>query len=175
MLFICYPKCSTCQKAKKWLDEHNVEYMERHIVESNPRIQILHRRFLKRRASGIDLGNQDTQRQRSKEKQLWPDRKKVRKAERNDHQTEEAELEQILAAVNIAGRNCGTQEQRIHQYGSRRNDADTGQPGVYLISRLFSSGYHQRGNCRNNAADADAPKNRIAPQGHFLQSIKRVF
>lgn len=36
MLFICYPKCSTCQKAKKWLDEHNVEYMERHIVESNP-------------------------------------------------------------------------------------------------------------------------------------------
>lgn len=36
MLFICYPKCSTCQKAKKWLGEHNVEYMERHIVESNP-------------------------------------------------------------------------------------------------------------------------------------------
>lgn len=36
MLLICYPKCSTCQKAKKWLDEHNVEYMERHIVESNP-------------------------------------------------------------------------------------------------------------------------------------------
>lgn len=36
MLFICYPKCSTCQKAKKWLDEHNVEYTERHIVESNP-------------------------------------------------------------------------------------------------------------------------------------------
>ena len=36
MLFICYPKCSTCQKAKKWLDEHNIEYMERHIVEVNP-------------------------------------------------------------------------------------------------------------------------------------------
>ena len=36
MLFVYYPKCSTCQKAKKWLDEHNVEYMERHIVESNP-------------------------------------------------------------------------------------------------------------------------------------------
>ena len=36
MLFICYPKCSTCQKAKKWLDEHNVEYTERHIVEDNP-------------------------------------------------------------------------------------------------------------------------------------------
>ena len=25
MLFICYPKCSTCQRAKKWLDEHNIE------------------------------------------------------------------------------------------------------------------------------------------------------
>ena len=36
MLFICYPKCSTCQKAKKWLDEHNIEYAERHIVETNP-------------------------------------------------------------------------------------------------------------------------------------------
>ena len=36
MLFICYPKCSTCQKAKKWLDEHNIKYTERHIVEVNP-------------------------------------------------------------------------------------------------------------------------------------------
>ena len=36
MLFICYPKCSTCQKAKKWLDEHNIEYTERYIVENNP-------------------------------------------------------------------------------------------------------------------------------------------
>jgi len=36
MLFICYPKCSTCQKAKKWLDEKNIEYTERHIVENNP-------------------------------------------------------------------------------------------------------------------------------------------
>lgn len=36
MLFICYPKCSTCQKAKKWLDEHNMEYTERHIVENHP-------------------------------------------------------------------------------------------------------------------------------------------
>lgn len=36
MLFICYPKCSTCQKAKKWLEEHNIEYTERHIVENNP-------------------------------------------------------------------------------------------------------------------------------------------
>ncbi len=36
MQFIWYPKCSTCQKAKKWLEEHNIEYTERHIVESNP-------------------------------------------------------------------------------------------------------------------------------------------
>lgn len=36
MLFILYPKCSTCQKAKKWLDEHNIEYTERHIAENNP-------------------------------------------------------------------------------------------------------------------------------------------
>ena len=35
-LFIYYPKCSTCQKAKKWLDEHNVSYMERNIVEDRP-------------------------------------------------------------------------------------------------------------------------------------------
>ena len=36
MLFICYPKCTTCQKAKKWLDEHNINYEERHIAEDNP-------------------------------------------------------------------------------------------------------------------------------------------
>lgn len=36
MLFLCYPKCSTCQKAKKWLDEHGVEYTERNITEENP-------------------------------------------------------------------------------------------------------------------------------------------
>lgn len=36
MLFLFYPKCSTCQKAKKWLDEHNLEYTERHIVGDNP-------------------------------------------------------------------------------------------------------------------------------------------
>lgn len=36
MLFIQYPKCSTCQKAKKWLDDHGVEYIDRHIKEDNP-------------------------------------------------------------------------------------------------------------------------------------------
>ena len=36
MNFIYYPKCSTCQKAKKWLDEKEIPYTERHIVEDNP-------------------------------------------------------------------------------------------------------------------------------------------
>ena len=36
MLFICYPKCSTCQKAKRWLEEQNIKFDERHIVENNP-------------------------------------------------------------------------------------------------------------------------------------------
>ena len=36
MLFIQYPKCSTCQKAKKWLDGHQIKYTDRHIVEDNP-------------------------------------------------------------------------------------------------------------------------------------------
>ena len=33
---ICYPKCSTCQKAKKWLDDNNITYSERHIKEQKP-------------------------------------------------------------------------------------------------------------------------------------------
>ena len=36
MLFLQYPKCSTCQKAKKWLDGHQIKYTDRHIVEDNP-------------------------------------------------------------------------------------------------------------------------------------------
>lgn len=36
MLFIEYPKCTTCKKAKKWLDDNNVQYIDRHIVEQNP-------------------------------------------------------------------------------------------------------------------------------------------
>ena len=36
MLFLQYPKCSTCQKAKEWLDGHRIEYTDRHIVEDNP-------------------------------------------------------------------------------------------------------------------------------------------
>ncbi|MBO5198223.1 MAG: arsenate reductase family protein, partial [Lachnospiraceae bacterium] len=36
MLFIEYPKCSTCKKAKAWLDAHGVSYEDRHIAEQNP-------------------------------------------------------------------------------------------------------------------------------------------
>lgn len=36
MLFIEYPKCSTCQKAKKWLDDNEIKYDSRHIKEINP-------------------------------------------------------------------------------------------------------------------------------------------
>lgn len=36
MLFIEYPQCSTCKKAKIWLDEHGIEYTDRHIAEENP-------------------------------------------------------------------------------------------------------------------------------------------
>ena len=36
VLFVEYPKCSTCKRAKKWLDEHGVDYVDRHIVEDNP-------------------------------------------------------------------------------------------------------------------------------------------
>lgn len=36
ILFVEYPKCSTCQKAKKWLVENQVEFENRHIVEDNP-------------------------------------------------------------------------------------------------------------------------------------------
>ena len=34
--FICYPKCTTCQKAKKWLDDNKIEYKLRDIKEYNP-------------------------------------------------------------------------------------------------------------------------------------------
>uniref|UniRef100_UPI0037434369 arsenate reductase family protein n=1 Tax=Adlercreutzia shanghongiae TaxID=3111773 RepID=UPI0037434369 len=36
MLFVEYPKCSTCQKAKAWLDEHGIAYDDRDIVTDNP-------------------------------------------------------------------------------------------------------------------------------------------
>ena len=52
MEFICYPKCSTCQKAKKWLDENKIEYMERHIVDDNPTYEELKKWYEK---SGLPL------------------------------------------------------------------------------------------------------------------------
>lgn len=36
MLFVEYPKCTTCKKAKKWLDEQAVSYTDRNIKEDNP-------------------------------------------------------------------------------------------------------------------------------------------
>lgn len=36
MIFLEYPKCSTCKNAKKWLDEHGISYSDRHIKEQNP-------------------------------------------------------------------------------------------------------------------------------------------
>ena len=41
MKFICYPKCTTCQKAKKWLDDNNIEYEFRDIKLENPTISEL--------------------------------------------------------------------------------------------------------------------------------------
>lgn len=39
--FICYPKCTTCQKAKKWLDDNKIEYELRDIKEENPTFEEL--------------------------------------------------------------------------------------------------------------------------------------
>lgn len=36
LTFICYPKCTTCQKAQKWLEENGAEYIVRNIKENNP-------------------------------------------------------------------------------------------------------------------------------------------
>lgn len=52
MLFIHYPKCTTCQKAKKWLDSHNIPYTERHIKEENPTLDELSEWY---KASGLPL------------------------------------------------------------------------------------------------------------------------
>lgn len=41
ILFVEYPKCSTCKKAKAWLDAHGIDYVDRHIVEENPTAQEL--------------------------------------------------------------------------------------------------------------------------------------
>ena len=51
-LFIEYPKCSTCQKAKKWLDENNIEYVDRNIVTETPTKEELKKWITK---SGLDV------------------------------------------------------------------------------------------------------------------------
>ena len=52
ILFLEYPKCSTCQKAKKWLDENGIQYQDRHIVEQNPTVAELTQWYQK---SGLPL------------------------------------------------------------------------------------------------------------------------
>lgn len=52
MIFICYPKCTTCRKAKKWLDDNSIEYEERSIAEDNPTYGELKRWYAQ---SGLDL------------------------------------------------------------------------------------------------------------------------
>lgn len=52
MILICYPKCSTCQNAKKWLDEQEIKYTERHIVDNNPSYEELKEWYNK---SGLPL------------------------------------------------------------------------------------------------------------------------
>ena len=52
MLFVCYPKCSTCQKAKAWLDERGISYDLRDIKTDNPTAEEL---TLWYRKSGLPL------------------------------------------------------------------------------------------------------------------------
>lgn len=50
--FICYPKCTTCQRAKSWLDENNIEYVLRDIKLNNPTADEIERWY---RMSGVPL------------------------------------------------------------------------------------------------------------------------
>lgn len=52
MILICYPKCTTCQKAKKWLDDNEIDYTERNIKENNPNYEELKEFYCK---SGLPL------------------------------------------------------------------------------------------------------------------------
>lgn len=52
MLFVCYPKCSTCAKAQKFLDEHNLNYEYRDIKACNPTVEELKKWHL---LSGLPL------------------------------------------------------------------------------------------------------------------------
>lgn len=46
VLFLNYPKCTTCIKARKWLEENNIDFISRHIVENNPNTEEL-KNFIK--------------------------------------------------------------------------------------------------------------------------------
>lgn len=50
--FICYPKCTTCQKAREWLVSHKIEFDERDIVLNNPSNQELNKWI---KESGLDI------------------------------------------------------------------------------------------------------------------------
>jgi len=52
LLFLEYPPCSTCKKAKQWLEEHNIAYTARHIKESNPAYEELKQWYA---SSGLPL------------------------------------------------------------------------------------------------------------------------
>lgn len=52
LTFYWYPKCGTCRKAKKWLDEHEVQYEDIHIVENPPSRAELQQLYKK---SGLDI------------------------------------------------------------------------------------------------------------------------
>ena len=52
VLFVEYPACTTCKKAKKWLDERQVSYEDRHIKEQNPTLEELKQWH---KASGLPL------------------------------------------------------------------------------------------------------------------------
>ena len=58
VLFINYPKCSTCINARKWLEENNIEFESRHIVENNPTKEEL-KKFID--LSGLPAKNSLTQ------------------------------------------------------------------------------------------------------------------
>lgn len=52
MEFLCYPKCTTCKKAQKWLDENNIQYTFRDIKEQNPSYEELEKWY---KISGMPL------------------------------------------------------------------------------------------------------------------------
>ncbi|MDE6834908.1 MAG: arsenate reductase family protein [Ruminococcus sp.] len=52
MLYVCYPKCTTCKKAQKWLDDNGIEYTVRDIKEDNPTYEELKEWYI---ISGLPL------------------------------------------------------------------------------------------------------------------------